>query len=343
MYDKSKLKKLLRHPLDNFHKLVKLYCKHIVELYRIEFGKISDDDNDIKLIKTNIGNLEDEFDLIKQLEPYLELKDIFEERVQESIRNSKAIPTFGTLYKNLISYRIKNKWDSIVFSDEHSSLIIYLPSDSVITSFIDPNGKLNQLSHSSHSPYSPFGNTVISGRNLLSPTSPFGSNIFNGPNGPNSPMHGPSNPIPHDQILNYMFNNSRGVNGLTIRYSPYELYYGLLNYIEQNLLRSNSNLFPMLRYMDARSITLNDLLAMNRAVTIYFNNHMLDPSYNSKINLVNYAIKLHCLVVQSLLHFNPRRNYRFPAMPISVALQDAIHYTERYVVTIGEQINGYRC
>lgn len=334
MYDKHKLKKLLKYPLDNFNKLVKLYCKHLTQFYRIKFGKINDKD-ELKEIKTNIDNIEDEFDLVSQLEPYLELNDIVEERVSTYIKKAAAIPTFGTLYKALISYREKTKWGTVVFSDDHSSIIVYLPNESTILTFIDPSGKA-YTSQFSQSPTSPFGPT----KPLINPLNP---NIFTGPNGPDSPPHGPMNPIPHGQLLNYMFSNSHGYNRLAIRYSPYELYYGLLNYIEITLLNTNSHLFPMLRYMDPRAITLNDLIAMNRAVTMYFNNNMLDPSYNAKVNIVNYAIKLHCLVVQSLLHFNPTKNYRFPGLPIAIALQDSVHYRERYVVSIGEQINGYRC
>ena len=81
MYSTKKLEKLLKKPLKNFHKLVRLYVKHLVEHYRIKYGEL--DEN--KKVSDNLESIEEEFDLYEDLTPYLKLNKVVKKQTpQES-------------------------------------------------------------------------------------------------------------------------------------------------------------------------------------------------------------------------------------------------------------------
>lgn len=301
MYDKKKLKKLLNYPLDNFNKLVKIYIISLLDYFRHKYGLKDTKSETFEKLKKNISLIEDEFEVNPPLEPYIEIKDTLREIVLDYMAGKKIIPELASL-KALVIYREKNKWGKIVFTNTNGKIVIYLPTENVLVSLINNIG-LNTNS-----------DIIITSSNNVSPYMP--PNII--------PPYGPNNP-PNNPPYNPLYK-------LGMKLSLADQYKQLLDYIKYVLLDANKHLFHIFAYMDPGSLTYNDLNSMYVLVEKTYGPN--NPSYNAKMQMIDYVFELYRSIITQLSKLNPYKSYEHPAIPISVVLNDALRYTNHYTVPI---------
>lgn len=360
MYDKNKLKKLLKNPLNNFSVIIKEYCKSLVQYYRLLQDTISIPNKQATIDKLNIylEQIENIFRENNTLKPYLNLDAVISENINQYFKTNKTA-TFETLNKKMIKYVVKNKWSKdVTFVDYGKRIDVFLPSKTVINMFLDDDQTLHISTSTDYDNYDEdkpvtyFGSDPIS--ILSSPhmsPKPITSVTVTTPHSPfPSPLPDPVSmtydtdfvinmykknytPWAHDSMMKYLYDNptAHTVPGLKIVYSPYDVYFGLLNYIKTVIFKKYISYFPEMKFLDPYAATYNDLVSMSAYIDARFKEYVFDTRFYTKTHMIKYAMRLYCTLKDELARLNPSKSYDHPAIPIAFALYDSVNYTAKTI------------
>jgi hypothetical protein len=329
MYSRKKLKNLLKKPLKNLIKLIKLYLKHLVTYYN--YTLINKEYDNMDILEDNIDDMEDIFEENPPLKQYLDIRVKLKTLMKNYLDKKNIVRVDGTVYKDTIKYKIKKKQKNRAYIVSDNKIIVFLP-DPVLLGIYRNQYEDDQSYYVDSSTgiikSDSFDNASM-GNNINSKYDPFGPYDPFNPKGLYGDASSPVVVVNDNELIGSPSTLSAS---LGMHLSLKEQYKKLMNYIKYTLLQTNISYFPALAFMDPNALTYSDLVAMRKTIERGYSSAY--ELYDTKFQLIDYALNAFNNLVLQLSKKNPTKKYNIHNMPMSQVLKDAIGYNDYIYVPI---------